>query len=82
MQREAEMLLACLLGRREGPRGWNGVNEMGVGEMHYNWERVSARLPRSSRVRFQLEEPTSGRKGPLVSFSVESLGECLFLSIA
>lgn len=31
MQREAEMLLACLLGRREGPRGWNGVNEMGVG---------------------------------------------------
>lgn len=50
--------------------------------MHYSWERVSARLPRSSRVRFQLEEPTSGRKGPLVSFSVESLGECSFLSIA
>lgn len=81
MQREAEMLLACLLGRRAGTRGWDGVNEVGGG-MPYSWERVSARLPRSSRVRFLLDKPTSGRRGPLVSFSVESLGECLFLSIA
>lgn len=31
MQREAEMLLACLLGRRAGTRGWDGVNEVGGG---------------------------------------------------
>lgn len=28
MQREAEMLLACLLGRRAGTRDWDGVNEV------------------------------------------------------
>lgn len=28
MQREAEILLVCLLGRREGTRGWDGVNEV------------------------------------------------------
>lgn len=32
MQREAEMLLACLLGRREWTRGWGGVDEVGGGK--------------------------------------------------
>lgn len=75
------MLLVCHLGRERrnlSSLGWGGRS----GErMHHSWEMVSARLPGSARARFLLEEPSLGRRGPLVSLFVESLGEyCLCIA--